>query len=340
MTDAPQTQSRPRWKSAVTLAIKAGISIALLAYLLHVQIDNVDDIWTAMAQADPLLLGLAFSLNVFGYLLCSWRWQILLAAQRFRVPLLELIRAYTIGIFFNAFLPGMMSGDFMRALDISDRVPSYTRSFLILFVERLTGMFGLLVLAILALPLVGWDIVGDTGVVWVLACVAGLLLVACLGLMFMRRGAFGPLADTKPWLPGARKIAQISENITETSRAFASRMRAIYGCMAISLVFQANVVLHYYLIGLAVGIDLSALIYFGIVPIALFVMMIPASVNGIGIREQIFLFLFGTFGAAPAMVISLAWIALAMQLLQAVVGGILFALRKRKHSTLPAPETS
>ena len=68
---------------------------------------------------------------------------------------------------------------------------------------------------------------------------------------------------------------------------------------------------------------------------SLFVMMIPASVNGIGIREQIFVYLFGAFGTDAAAAISLAWLALAMVLLQAVAGGVLFALRKRRRTSAP-----
>ncbi|MCL6285268.1 flippase-like domain-containing protein [Ruegeria sp. 2012CJ41-6] len=332
MSDTPPPEvakpAKSRRRAVISLAIKAMISAGLLGWLLYTQIDNMDEIWSAIGRADPWLLILSFSLNVAGYLLCSWRWQILLAAQGFAVPLIELLRAYSIGVFFNAFLPGLMSGDFMRAYDISDRVRSYTRSFLILFVERLTGMFGLLVLAGLALPLVGREIVGKTGIHWILAAVAALLVLAGLALMLMRRQS----SEARIWrLPGFSKLRAIAANISETARVFGTRMDAVYRCMAISIVFQANVVLHYYLIGLSLGIELPIIIYFGIIPVSLFVMMIPASVNGIGIREQIFVYLFGAFGVGAAEAISLAWIALSMVLLQAAAGGVLFALRKRHH---------
>ncbi len=330
-------QSKPRGRAFLSFAIKAIVSVGLLSYLLFTQIDNMSDIWNAMHNANPALLVLAFSLNVFGYLLCSWRWQILLAAQKFAVSLIELIRAYTIGIFFNAFLPGLMSGDFMRAYDISDRVDSYTRSFLILFVERLTGMFGLLALAALALPFVGQDILVQTGIHWIMLVVSIVLIAASIGLVFMRkeRSSKSPMR-----IPGAKKLRGISQKVTETAHAFGSRMDAVYKCMVISFVFQANVVLHYYLIGVALGIELPVWVYFGIIPISLFVMMIPASVNGIGIREQIFVYLFGAFGVSAAEAISLAWIAFGMVLLQAAAGGLVFALRRKNHQANPKEPTA
>lgn len=320
-------------RTYVPLMIKIAVSLGLIAYLLFIQIDNVGDIRRAVSQADPYLLFVAFSLNVIGYLMCSWRWQLLLRAQQFAAPLIELIRAYTIGIFFNSFLPGVMSGDLMRALDISDRVPSYTRSFLILFVERLTGMFGLLLLAIIAMPLIGWDVVSETGIGWILLAVAGIL---CALTAIFLSGQMRAVASRMSRLRGLGWMKGIVEKINETSMLFAARMRVIYGCIGISVIFQANVVLHYWLIGESLGIDLPLAVYFAIIPVSLFLMMIPASVNGIGIREQAFIFLFGQFGLAAELAVSLAWIAFAMVLLQAVVGGIVFALRRKrsKHAAV------
>ncbi|MCV6585606.1 MAG: flippase-like domain-containing protein [Marinibacterium sp.] len=317
-----------RLRPYLPFMVKLTISAALILYLLYVQIDNVDDIWLAMSQADPLFLLLAFSLNTVGYLLCSYRWQILLRAQGFVVPLIELIRAYTIGIFFNSFLPGLMSGDFMRAMDVSDRVPSYTRSFLILFVERLTGLFGLLFLGVLALPAIGGDLIARTGIGWILLAVGAIL--TGLSAVFLSRPLRSGLARLMT-LPLLRKLSGILQKISETSAAFATQKGVIYRCIGISIVFQANVVLHYFLIGKALQIDLPLISYFAIIPVSLFVMMIPASVNGIGIREQIFIFLFGQFGVAAQLAVSLAWIALAMVLLQALVGGVLFAARRKQH---------
>lgn len=315
-----------RGKALVGVALKAIVSTGLIAYILHAQVDNVDEIWRAISGADPWLLTAAFLLHIFGYLLCSWRWQILLRAQGFVVPLLELIRAYTIGIFFNSFLPGVMSGDFMRALDISDRVASYTQSLLILFVERLTGLIALLILALVALPLMGWDIVEETGVLWILVAVgAGVLVIS---LTFLS----APFRRFATWLSGMgplRRLQGIVAKVTRTSAVFSDRMGPVYGCVVISVIFQANVVLHFYLIAEALDFGVPVIFYFALIPVSLFIMMVPISINGIGVREQAFIVLFGTFGVPASSAISLAWIALAFVLVQAVAGGVVFALRRK-----------
>lgn len=315
-----------RGKALVGVALKVVVSAGLIAYILYAQVENVDDIWQAIAGADPWLLLAAFLLHIFGYLLCSWRWKILLQAQGFAVPLIETIRAYTIGIFFNSFLPGVMSGDFMRALDISDRVRSYTQSLLILFVERLTGMIALLILALTALPLMGWDMVEQTGTLWILVAVTiGVLIIS---LTFLSQ-PFRRLATYVSTMGPLRRLRGIIGKITETSAVFSDRMAPVYGCVAISVIFQANVVLHFYLIAEALDFGLPLILYFALIPVSLFIMMIPISVNGIGVREQAFIVLFGAFGIPASATISLAWIALAFVLIQAVAGGIVFALRRK-----------
>ncbi|MDP5220865.1 lysylphosphatidylglycerol synthase transmembrane domain-containing protein [Ruegeria sp. 2205SS24-7] len=315
-----------RRKALLKFALKAVISAGLIAYILHTQVDNVDEIWQAISGADPWLLAAAFLLHILGFLLCSWRWQILLRAQTFLVPIIELIRAYAIGIFFNSFLPGVMSGDFMRALDISDRVPSYTQSLLILFVERLTGMIALLVLALIALPLIGWDIVEETGILWILVAVSAAVIVVSLTFL---SNPFRRLATRVSEVGPFRRAQGIISKITETSAVFSGRMGSVYGCILISVVFQAIVVLHFYLIAQALGFGVPVIYYFALIPVSLFIMMVPISINGIGVREQAFIVLFGFFGVPASSAISLAWIALAFALAQAVAGGVVFALRRK-----------
>lgn len=323
---APPAAKPAQGKALMGVALKVIVSTGLIAYILHAQVDNVDEIWQAISAADPWLLIAAFLLHIFGYLLCSWRWQILLQAQGFVVSLLELIRAYTIGIFFNSFLPGVMSGDFMRALDISDRVPSYTQSLLILFVERLTGLIALLVLALIALPLIGWGFVEETGILWILAAVGTGVLV--ISLTFLS-AAFRRLAAKVSEIGPLHRLRGIIAKITETSAVFSGRMAPVYGCVAISVVFQANVVLHFYLIAEALDFGVPMVFYFALIPVSLFIMMVPISINGIGVREQAFIVLFGSFGVPASSAISLAWIALAFLLMHAVAGGVVFALRRK-----------
>ena len=57
-------------------------------------------------------------------------------------------------------------------------------------------------------------------------------------------------------------------------------------------------------------------------------MMLPASINGIGMREGIFIFAFASFGITKPEAIAFAWIVYGLILLTGLSGGVVHALRK------------
>lgn len=313
-------------KPLLSLLVKGTISVALILYLFFEQLPNLHQIQSALLSANPYWILLAISLHGVGFLLCSLRWRLLLDAQNVHFSLGFLASSYLVGIFFNSFLPGTMSGDVVRALDTSDRVGSVPRSMLIVFVERLTGMIALLVLAGVALSISGLDVLGHPNIQFFLIFLSFSVLFAVL-LLFHPLGfrVISAIVDQVPLGPVQRKFQQVADSL----RVFSGKGRVLAACIFISLLFQINVVIHYWFIGEALGIEISWFLYFAYIPASLLLLMIPASINGIGLREQAFIFLFGNAGVTTAFAVSLAWIAFGVVLLQAVVGGIVFAIRKK-----------
>ena len=68
--------------------------------------------------------------------------------------------------------------------------------------------------------------------------------------------------------------------------------------------------------------------FFLIIPLSIFIMMLPISINGIGIRESIFAFFFLSYGVSKPEAVAFAWLVYGITILQGVVGGIVYALRK------------
>ena len=91
-------------------------------------------------------------------------------------------------------------------------------------------------------------------------------------------------------------------------------------------VLQLNVIAFYALIGSAFSFSIPWWTYFLIVPPALAVMLIPISVNAIGIRENIFVYLLGLYGIAAPDAVAFAWTAFGLLLIHGVMGGVVYAL--------------
>lgn len=318
-------------KNKVLFVVKALVSLAIIAYLLSKT--EFTAIFASLISADPLWLLLALVTLYIGKILTGYRWQRLLGAQGINIPLRSLIASVFVGQFFNSFLPTTVGGDAMRAYDTASQSKQTVKSVMSVFADRLIGVFALALLAIFALGvglLRGEDVsfyVVPVIVVFAM-CTFGILLIFDNRLMafvdaLLRRARLGKLAD---------KVKKAYESLY----ILKDKKDILFIAFVISLLLQINVVLFYYFIGISLRLEVSLLYYFIIVPIALVVLLVPFTINGIGLREGIFVFLLTKLGVATQDAIALSLLSFGLALTQGIVGGIIFGLRGVRLGADPA----
>ena len=79
--------------------LRLGVSVAVLAVLFHRV--GLDDVLEICLAARPELLALAVLLYASGQVLSALRWRALASGVGFRIPTLEYVRIYFIGMFFG-----------------------------------------------------------------------------------------------------------------------------------------------------------------------------------------------------------------------------------------------
>ncbi|MES1211667.1 MAG: lysylphosphatidylglycerol synthase domain-containing protein, partial [Acidobacteriota bacterium] len=98
-------------------------------------------------------------------------------------------------------------------------------------------------------------------------------------------------------------------------------------------------VVNAWVISRALHVELGLAPFFLIVPLAVFLMMIPVSINGIGVRENLFVFFLAAFGVAESTGLAFAWLDYGIVLLQALAGGLVYAWgRERGVSAIDSME--
>ena len=102
-----------------------------------------------------------------------------------------------------------------------------------------------------------------------------------------------------------------------------------------SLLLQTSVVLSSWCLARALHVPIPLPYFFLIVPLALFVMMLPVSINAIGVRENVWAFFFAAFGVSAALGVAVAWLSYGLVLLQALAGGAVYAWGRLPQSPLP-----
>src|SRR5690606_36281042 len=127
-------------------------------------------------------------------------------------------------------------------------------------------------------------------------------------------------------LPGP--LQKIINTFRASLAGFRERPGLMLRSLGISVLLQVIVVLFYYCLGMALGLPVPLLAYFVIVPIATIVMMLPIAINGIGLREGVFVSLLSVFDFSASQAIAFAWLEYVLFLFYGMIGGVVYALRR------------
>ena len=296
---------------------------------------NLDDVWLAFTMADKWLIAGAFLLYFVGLCIIATRWKLLLRVQGVTASLFTLIKSMMVAIFFNNFLPSTIGGDAMRAYDTWKLGGDKTQSVSIVFIDRLFGVFTLFILALLALLLTSTEISFIPNIkFWILMAVAAGFIGIYI-LFFQARPISQFLhrhAQTKPNL-----LIRLLEKIFDVFAVYNGKPGVLFTALLLSLLLQINVILHYYLLALSLGIDIPLQAMFIIVPVAIVVMMVPVSINAIGVREAIFVTMFGLYGVSNADALAFAWMSFILSSMLGVIGGLVFMMRKKVEPVTDDP---
>ena len=314
-------------KKTFFLLLKISLSVALILWIT--QDVALDSVFAVIAESSGSLLILAFSLFFVGYVIAAFRWRTLIRVQDGDAPIFFLVRSFMVALFFNNFLPSTVGGDVVRMYDSWRLGNSKTDAVTVVLVDRFLGVIVLFCFALLALVF-DETVAGEVPfiTVWVTAGLAGMGIATWLFLKIpvstMQR-----LSSAKNGVMA--RVGGILEKVHRSFQAYRQAPSAILRALGLSVLLQVNVVVHFILVARAVGIDVPVESMFLIIPVAVFIMMVPISINAIGVREAVFVFLFSLYGVQSVEALAFAWIAYSFTLLQGVLGGLVFALRREKR---------
>jgi len=309
-------------KKFLWLFFRVVVSGILITYLLY-KVD-IKSIFSSLNSVNLFWLALAFSLIFLGNLISGYRWQLLLTTQDIHIPLKTLISSLLVGRFFNNFLPSTIGGDIVRVYDTSKYSKNTAVSMTAILIERLTGFLALLLIAAFALVF-GFHTIGDTFLLWVLIGFFSLILLLFLGLFNATLSRqIRKIFDFR----GLSRIKGKIDKVYQALNLYKSKRKDLLVTFLLGLALQVAAVAHYYLIGLALGLNVSILYFFIIIPLVLLILLLPVSINGIGVRENAYVLFFSKIGVEGSISIALSWLAFAMILIIGIIGGVIYAARK------------
>ena len=293
---------------------RIALSIGLLAWILSNA--GLAQLADAARRADLRLYALALAVAFAGILVRSLRWRWLLKAVGAHVPFGRVVYLYFIGSFFNTFLPTGFGGDVVRVLEIGPGATSDQAAGTAL-VDRLTGFIILFVLALVTLPFSSRLLPANLTVIITLMA---LTVLAGSALLFEGR----LLRRVTGWLPRSLSLAGDAWIGKTYAVITACGRRGVMGALFWSLVFNLLQVFANVLVARALGVAVSAWVFFMIVPLATAVLLVPISISGFGVREGLYVAVFGQLGVGAALALALSLATYSLDFSTGLAGGVIY----------------
>ena len=279
-----------RWIKVVGTIVVTGLAVAYLAWKI-----DLGESLRILAGADPWYTLAAIALSVGAVYPMAWRWQLLLSAKGIRDTFHWLTRAYFVSYLAGQVLPTSVGGDAVRIYETAKRHPGNTGlvAGTVLLERALGGV------ATLALAGVGFALAIGRYDVGAYLWLEGLFVLGTIGLavLFFSRRARPLLRRSEPLLARVR-LARPLRALYEGIHTYRSNGGLMVRVAAITVGMQVGRIMSIWCCGKAVGIDLSPRVYFVMGPLLFLVMLVPFTLNSLGVREAFFISFLGSLGVA------------------------------------------
>jgi uncharacterized membrane protein YbhN (UPF0104 family) len=281
---------------------------------------------TVLRQIDPRWASLASALTFLMIPLLAFRWQLFLQQQELAVSAKTVFGLAWAGQFFNTMLPGSTGGDVIKIFQLSRLVPQNKAAIAAsVLADRITALLALVLLAALGfviqpIPLhLFW---GDAfsarkAGLWIALAATAFAILAFVIWRIVRTTSLAP---------------RIGRVIAAVRRCFSFNGRLVAAFLSAVALHVLNCTIVFFFarsLGLTLGYGQAL----QMMPVVLFFVMIPVTINGHGLREVLLIAYFGIMGVSVLghpelrskdLAVALSLLVVGNDLIWSLPGGLLY----------------
>jgi uncharacterized protein (TIRG00374 family) len=311
------TKKRKTWKTILRFVVSFGL-MGIILYLFREQLPAVVN---NLKSVQPLYFAMAVVLFFLGILAVAFRLRFVIQVHGTKLSVAAAYYVNLVALFFNNVLPSSVGGEMMKAYYLYKESKGSVSVFSAVVVDRLFGLITMLLISISTIFFFD-SAQGSHKIMGSIVMLTATTVT--LGLFIFNKKIVDILCQLHiPLLP-----AIFIEKIREIYRAMYEyrEHRGIFGrCMALTIVGQTTYIIANYLLARSLAIDIPLPFFFFFVPILLLMGAAP-SVNGIGVREAIFLFYLTEF-TTPEKALSLSLLTTFFMILVGMISGVIYAFK-------------
>ena len=252
--------------------LKLIITIVIFYFLL--QYIDFDHVIKVLEKSHGGFILLALIAQLISTLLAAYRWRLIMKLLGFKERVSFYVQSYFRGSFFNQVLPGSIGGDAVRVIELVQKGYDKKDSIYGIFVDRIIGLVGLLVLNLIANNLFYGNFPSWLYQLLNLVTIGGVdgfnMLFVFEKITFLTKFSFSNL------------FVRLSKRL---NTLYASKTLLIQH-IAITVVVHIFSILAIYGLALSVEVDLSLQTLLIAIPPVFLLTIVPISLAGWGVRES------------------------------------------------------
>ncbi len=292
------------------------LGLALFVFIL-MQVNLSELINTISNTSLPLYMG-SFLLSFPAIWLRAQRWKMFAeTSQKLPMTGLQAFRYYWIAVFWGAITPGKI-GELLKIKYLKEMGVSWGESAAATIIDRLIDLACLVVLFYFGVLVLSNEMIATFSTIPFM--IIGAIIAIAIVYLFRRRlfQLFEGFIKKVFKKISAGSIGEQMTKFTNSIRAISSSMWLVTSL--ITLITWILYSLQLYLVSLALGIRLPVVDFSLIMYIVAFVTLIPVSVEGIGTRDAMLIYLLGQYGVIREEAIALSMLILGLMLFNTLVG--------------------
>ena len=295
------------------VAVGLGIILVLFNYIPY------SELVPLYQESKKIYIVIAFIAFILLHFVAVLRWRFLLLSLGLKCSLKETGYSFFSSLFFNLFFPSLLGGDAFRATAVGYRQGQIAKSASSVIMDRFSGAFSLSLISCTAFIL-GRKVIKEETVF--LSVLAFLALNILFIIIVFNRTLFN-------FLNRRLKKGFVKEKIVHFYNElyfFRENPKVFIKSLRYSLIIQAATCISFYLISKAFYADINILYFFILVPIIMFIALIPITVAGIGTREAAAVYFLAKVGVDESLALGMSLVNLSFFISVCILGGIVYVM--------------
>ncbi|KKM06511.1 hypothetical protein LCGC14_1743250 [marine sediment metagenome] len=314
-------------RKTLILVAKLAVAAGLLTYLFVAKFHWYDytavingreqlcqGLRSTVMAANAGLLAVSFVIFIIPVFFMAARWWYLMRLQQIRLGYWEAVRLTFLGQFFCYIVPGMVSGDLIKAYYVIKHTDRKAAAVVSIFLDRAMGLLGFAIvpLVVMALVIVSG---GDRSRLGLPALAVGIVLAAmtlCLAVLLSRR--FRHMLRLDKLMALSSFLHRHTAMVSQAADLYRRRPSALLGALGITFVGQGMFITAILLAGKALVPQIPWHHYVLYVPLIYIIAAVPITPGGLGVVEWAYCQFLVAGAVAKEPVLALALLARAAQM--------------------------